>query len=63
MVNINIAVPDDLHKKLRVEAAVKDTTLKDLIIAVLDEQIKTSSGSKPKSGNGNKINKNREVRL
>ncbi len=32
MGNINIEIPEDLHKKLKIIAATKDRTLKDLII-------------------------------
>jgi hypothetical protein len=35
MVNINIAINDDLHKRLRIAAALQDTSQKDLIIAYL----------------------------
>lgn len=36
MVNINIHIPDELHKKLKIEAVKQDSTLKDLIINVLE---------------------------
>ena len=39
MVNINIEIPDDLHKRLRVKSAVKDTTQKDLIIQFLNDYL------------------------
>lgn len=35
MVNINISIPDDLHKRLRIKAAQEDTTQKELVIAFL----------------------------
>jgi len=38
MGNINIIIPDELHKKLKVEAAVKETTIKDLIVKILGEK-------------------------
>lgn len=40
MVNINIAIPDELHKKLKVDAAIKGVTLKELVIQVIDSQAK-----------------------
>jgi len=38
MVNINIAIPDELHKKIKLEAVKKETTLKELIIKYLEEK-------------------------
>ncbi len=35
MANINIQIPDELHKKLKFEALRKDLTLKSLIISKL----------------------------
>ena len=37
MVNINIQIPDELHKKLKLEAVSKESTLKDLIIGKLSK--------------------------
>jgi len=37
MTNINIELPDDLHRKLKVHAAEKGITLKDYINEVLKE--------------------------
>ena len=37
MANINLEIPDDLHKKLKIDAALTDRTLKELIIEALDE--------------------------
>lgn len=36
MPNINIELPEDLHKKLKLEAVKKEITLKDLIILKID---------------------------
>jgi len=44
MVNINIQISDELHKKLKIEAITKDASLKDFIIAKLDK--KAGSGKK-----------------
>ena len=40
MVNINISIPDELHKELKIAAAINDTTLKDLIIKTLESYIR-----------------------
>ncbi|MBW2983310.1 type II toxin-antitoxin system HicB family antitoxin [Candidatus Woesearchaeota archaeon] len=32
MTNINISIPDDLHKELKVAAAMEDKPLKELVI-------------------------------
>lgn len=40
MANINIEIPDDLHKELKVDAARKDTTLKELITFILEKKCK-----------------------
>ena len=35
MTAINIRIPDDLHKQLRLEAIQQETTLKELVIRLL----------------------------
>jgi len=40
MVNINIEIPDELHKRLKLSSVMNETTLKETIIAALDDQIK-----------------------
>jgi len=40
MGNINITLPDELHKKLKVKAALEDTTIKEIVIEVLQNEIK-----------------------
>lgn len=40
MVNINIKISDELHKKLKLESVKNDTTLKDFIIKILEEELK-----------------------
>ena len=45
MVNINIEIPEELHKKLKFSCALKDQTLKDHIIRILEEK---SKETKPK---------------
>lgn len=39
MVNINIEVPDELHREAKIAAAVAGTTLKGLIIAALEASV------------------------
>lgn len=36
MVNINIEISDELHKKIKLASVMKDKTLKDYIIYVLE---------------------------
>jgi hypothetical protein len=36
MVNINVEISDDLHKKIKLASIVKGLTLKDYIIGVLE---------------------------
>jgi hypothetical protein len=40
MVNINIEIPNELHKKIKLESVKNDTTLKDYIINILDKNAK-----------------------
>jgi|FLOH01.1.fsa_nt_gi predicted HicB family RNase H-like nuclease len=40
MTNINIEIPDALHKKIKLEAVKGDTTIKNLIIQTLEEKAK-----------------------
>lgn len=37
MVNINIEIPDDLHKRLKIAAVVDDSTIKDIVTDILEE--------------------------
>lgn len=39
MANINIEIPDELHKELKLKAVEKGVTLKDLIIQKLDKKL------------------------
>jgi len=39
MVNLNILLPDDVHKSLKLQAIKEDKTLKDLIISRLAEKL------------------------
>jgi predicted HicB family RNase H-like nuclease len=38
-VNINIEVPDEIHKRIKILSAMQDISLKDLIIKTLEENI------------------------
>jgi predicted HicB family RNase H-like nuclease len=40
MSNINIEIPDDLHKKLKLEAVKEEISLKNLIIDIVVEVVK-----------------------
>lgn len=40
MTNINIEIPKELHKKIKIEAVKRDSTIKDLIIKTLEEKAK-----------------------
>ena len=39
MPNINIAIPEDVHKRLKLKAVQKDSTLKAYIIKALEEEL------------------------
>ena len=40
MVNINVAIPDELHKRLKLSAIQRDKTLKEYIIRQLDSMLR-----------------------
>ena len=40
MVNINIELPEDLHKKLKVQALMNDKPIKDYFIEILEKHAK-----------------------
>ena len=39
MTNINIEIPDELHKKIKLNAVKEDTSIKEYIIQILQEYI------------------------
>lgn len=43
MTNINIEIPDEIHKKAKILAAVQGITLKELINKAIIERINKSS--------------------
>ena len=40
MVNINIEIPEELHKKVKLASIMQDLTLKDYIIKILEQKAK-----------------------
>jgi hypothetical protein len=38
MVNVNIEIPDDLHKRLKIASVMDGTTIKQLVIDILREE-------------------------
>jgi len=40
MVNINIEIPDDLHKKIKLISVMQDMTIKQYIIRALEQKTK-----------------------
>ncbi|HHE36620.1 MAG TPA: toxin-antitoxin system HicB family antitoxin [Candidatus Woesearchaeota archaeon] len=40
MVNINIEIPEDLHKKIKLASIMQDVTLKDYVTRVLERKAK-----------------------
>jgi len=46
MTNINIEIPDELHKKIKIQCAVDETTLKDYIVSAVEEKLRQKG--KPK---------------
>jgi len=40
MTNINIEIPDELHKKVKIQCAVDEMTLKEFIVKALEEKLK-----------------------
>jgi hypothetical protein len=40
LVNINIEIPDELHKKLKLASLLEDKTLKEFVIETLEKRAK-----------------------
>ncbi|MFH1589473.1 MAG: hypothetical protein ABIB43_02815 [archaeon] len=40
MTNINIELPDEIHKIIKLEAVKQDSTIKELVIKTLKEDLK-----------------------
>lgn len=58
MVNINIEIPDDLHKKIKIFCVMNSITMKDFIISSLEKKINLSNLSSKNITKLIKINKN-----
>ncbi len=43
MVNINIEIPNNIHKKAKLKSVIEDTTLKEFIIKALEEKLKNKN--------------------
>ncbi len=43
MVNINIEIPDDTHKKAKLESVLNEVTLKQFIIKSIEDKLKIKS--------------------
>jgi hypothetical protein len=39
LVNINIEIPEDIHKKIKILSAMQGTALKELIVKTLEESM------------------------
>jgi len=39
MTRINIEIPEEIHRQLKIAAALKNETIKDLIIRLLNEEV------------------------
>jgi len=46
MVNINIEVPDEIHKKIKILSAMQEIPIKELIVKALEENIKNAPKSR-----------------
>ena len=42
-VNINIEVPDEIHKKIKILSAMQGIPIKELIVGTLEESVKNDS--------------------
>jgi len=40
MTNINIKIPDEVHKKLKVKCAIEGTSLKKAVIEIIKNKLK-----------------------
>jgi predicted HicB family RNase H-like nuclease len=40
MTNINIEIPDELHKKAKVKCAIDEVSIKDFVIKAIEEKLK-----------------------
>ena len=40
MPNLNIVIPDELHKQIKLKAVMTDKTLKEFILDAIEEEVK-----------------------
>jgi len=40
MVNINMPIPEELHKKAKISATIDGKSLKDFLIEILEDRVK-----------------------
>lgn len=40
MVNVNIQIPDDLHKQLKLRSVLQNQALKELVVEILETNLK-----------------------
>lgn len=40
MVNLNITIPEELHRQLKLKAVKENTTLKELVVRLLEKGVK-----------------------
>lgn len=43
MVNINIEVPDEIHKKIKILSAIQGIPIKEMIVKALEENVEHES--------------------
>jgi hypothetical protein len=46
MANLNIEIPDELHKRLKLAALLRDETLKEHVIAILQASLDEKPSAK-----------------
>ena len=45
---IHVRIPEDLHKRLRIQAAERDTTLQDWVAAAIEKELDSQDREKGK---------------
>ncbi|MBR9692539.1 hypothetical protein GOV07_01265 [Candidatus Woesearchaeota archaeon] len=46
MVNVNIEIPDELHRQLKLASVLQERTLKEYVIATLDKEMPAFPGKR-----------------
>lgn len=62
MANINISIPDDIHKDLKIAAVMQQQSLKTLIIETLEHYASTENSISSSVSSTKKTNKKSGVR-